>query len=92
MVALHGTLELLMYKWFLLLEKLRVVKFSSLLVVANWRNKAAKFKVRREVITQARLIQRRSFIGYENLRVGLVNEEGKVMMVSDSFMIFVKTG
>ena len=91
MVTLHGTLELLMYKWFLLLEILRVVKFSSLLVVANWRNKAAKFKVRREVITQARLLQRRSFIGYENLPVGLVNEEGKVMMVSDSFMIFVKT-
>ena len=91
MVTLHGTLELLMYKWFLLLEILRVVKFSSLLVVANWRNKAAKFKVRREVITQARLLQRRSFIGYENLRVGLVSEDGKVMMVSDSFMIFVKT-
>jgi len=92
MITLHGTLELLIYKWFLLSEIFKVVKFNSLLVVANWRNKAGKSKVRRDVITQIRLLRRCSFIGYENLRVGLVNETVKVMMVSDLFLIFVKTG
>ena len=92
MVTLHGTLELLIHKWFLLLEIFKVAKFNSLLVAANWRNKAGKSKGKKDIITQTRLLWRCSFIGYESLRVGLVNEEQKVMMVSDLFMIFVNTG
>jgi len=52
MMTLDRTLELLIYKWFLFLEILRVAKFNRLLIMANWRNKAEKFKVRRNEITQ----------------------------------------
>ena len=58
----------------------------------NWRNKVGKSKLRRDVITQMRPLRRCSVIGYENLCVGLGNEEGRVVVVSDLFMIFVKTG
>jgi len=73
MVPLHGTLELLLDKWFLLSEIFRVARFNNLLVTANWRNKARKSKVRRDLITQTKLLRRCPFIGHENLCMDLVN-------------------